>query len=177
MPDASYRNNSDGTSQRGLVICLAEARTSSSASAAGSLIEYESHKIKRSTLSTTVAELYGFQKCFGTCQFLRGLWKDISGETAEIHMRTDANNLVTTSGTTHLPEQKEIIHMTQQLREESSSGAIDDLGHIRTQYMLADCLTKASAKPDNLMTAVRTGILPEVDGSPEFRKCSNTKRT
>ena len=36
--------------------------------------------------------------------------------------------------------------------------------------MLADCLTKATAKPDNLMTAVKTGILPEVDASPEFRK-------
>ena len=72
---------------------------------------FESHKINRTVLSTTVSELYAFMKCYGTCQFLRGLWMDISGTAAEIHMRTDANNLVTTASTTHLPEQKETIHM------------------------------------------------------------------
>ena len=43
-------------------------------------------------------------------------------------MRTDANNLVTTAGTTHLPEQKETIHMIQMLRREAVSGSIEDLG-------------------------------------------------
>ena len=71
---------------------------------------FESTKIKRTTLSTTVAELYALMKCFGTCQMLRGLWKDISGFDAEIHMRTDANNLVATASTTHAPEQQETIH-------------------------------------------------------------------
>ena len=42
-------------------------------------------------------------KCFGTCQMLRGLWKDISGLDAETHMRTDADNLVSTASTTHSP--------------------------------------------------------------------------
>ena len=41
---------------------------------------------------------------------------DISGVAAEVHMRTDANNLVSTAKTTHLPEQKETIHMIQMMR-------------------------------------------------------------
>ena len=94
---------------------------------------------------------------------------DISSQTAELHMRTDANNLVTTASTTHLPEQQETIHMIQMLRKESTSGQIDDLGHVRTADMLADCLTKHSAKPDALLTAVDTGVLPNVDASPSFR--------
>ena len=61
---------------------------------------------------------------------------DISGQPAEVHMRTDANNLVTTATTTHLPEQKETIHMINQLRTEASSGAIDDLAHVVTEDML-----------------------------------------
>ena len=69
----------------------------------GSLIEYESQKIQRTVLSTTVAEPYSFMKCFGSCQFLRGLWMDISGEDADIHMRTDAENMVTPERTIHLP--------------------------------------------------------------------------
>jgi hypothetical protein len=67
---------------------------------------------------------------------------DLSGEAAEIHMRTDANNLVTTAQTTHLPEQKETIHLIQMLRKESVSGSIHDLAHVRTSDMLADCLTE-----------------------------------
>ena len=92
----------------------------------GSLVFFESTKIKRTTLSTTVAELYALMQCFGT-QMLRGLWKDISGLDVEIHSRTDANDLVSTASTTRSPEQQETIHMIQMLRKEACSGAIADL--------------------------------------------------
>ena len=36
---------------------------------------------------------------------------DLSGQVADIHMRTDAKNLVTTARTIHYLEQKETIHM------------------------------------------------------------------
>ena len=52
---------------------------------------------------------------------------DLSGEAAPIHIRTDANNLVTTASTTHVPEQKETIHLIQMLRKESGSGNIEDM--------------------------------------------------
>ena len=147
FPDAAYRNNKpDLSTQRGSVIALCEPRTSSHPSGVprgaprevsgpsgaqkgttrGCIIDFESHKINRTVLSTTVAELYAFQKTYGTCMFLRGLWMDISCEVAPLHMRTDANNLVTTAQTTHLPEQKETIHMIQMLRKEAISGTIDD---------------------------------------------------
>ena len=93
---------------------------------------------------------------------------DISGEVANIHMRTDAKNLVTTARTIHLPEQKETIHMISMLRKEACSGSIHDLAHIPTQNCLADCLTKASAKADNLITAQKTGKFLNVDIRPNF---------
>ena len=104
FPDASYRNNDDGSSQRGIMtVFLAESRERSSRDEMthGSLIDYESQKIRKTVLSTTAAELYFFMKCFGSGQFLQGSWMDISGETANIHMRTDAKNLVTTARTIH----------------------------------------------------------------------------
>jgi hypothetical protein len=94
---------------------------------------------------------------------------DISGEARPIHMRTDAHNLVSTASTTHLPEQKETIHMVQMLRKEACSGEMEDLGHARTERCLSDCLTKQGVKPDALIRAVETGILPEVDTNPMFR--------
>ena len=124
MPDASYRNNSDESSQRAHVIFFAEDRNlpskgtyrnsgydkqayrlnGSESATRGSISDYESHKITTTTQSTTVAELNALMKCFGTCLFLRALWADRSGEIVPIHIRTDANNLVTTAQTTHLPD-------------------------------------------------------------------------
>ena len=59
--------------------------------------------------------------------------------------------------------------MIQMLRKESNSGKIADLAHVKTHDCLSDCLTKHSAKPDNLIKAVETGILPNVDMHPPFR--------
>ena len=112
----------------------------------GSIVDYESHKITTTTQSTTVAELGALMMCFGTCLFVRALWADVSGEILPIHIRTDANNLVTTAQTTHLPEQKETHHLIQMLRHESNTGHLDDLSHIASEYCLADPLTKHSAK-------------------------------
>ena len=94
---------------------------------------------------------------------------DISGEVAHIHMRTDAKNLVTTAKTILLPCQKETIHMISMLRKEACSGNIHDLAHIPIQNCLADCLTKSSAKADNLITVVKTGRLSDVDVHPNFK--------
>ena len=174
-PDAAYRNNEDFTSQRGQCIFLAEARKKGVTDPKASLVDYESQKIKRTVLSTTVAELYAFMKCYGTCLFLRGLWMDLTGTAAELHMRTDANNLVTTASTTHLPEQKETIHMINQLRTEASSGSIDDLAHVVSADMMADCLTKNSANPIYLLEAIRNGVLPRGDINPPFRELMSNR--
>ena len=49
------------------------------------------------------------------------------------------------------------------------SGSIEDLAHVRTEDMLADCLTKSSVKPDVLIHDACTGVLPNIDTHPEFR--------
>ena len=148
LPDAAYRNNADGSSQRAQGIFLCEARNKTP-NTRGSLVDFESHKITRTTLSTTVSELYSAMKCFGTCQMLGGLWMDMSGQSVEVHLRTDANNLVTTASSTHLPEQRETIHMIQMLRKEACSGQIDDFAHIRTLLCLSDSLTKKPRSQTN----------------------------
>ena len=94
---------------------------------------------------------------------------DLSGDVANIHMRTDAKNLVTTASIIHLPEQKETIHMISMLRKEACSGSLHDLVHVSTQNFLSDCLTKASAKADNWITAGETRKLLDVDIHPDFR--------
>ena len=175
IPDAAFRNNSDKSSERGMTVFLAEQRQKNSRDTRGSLVFFESTEIKRTTLSTTVAELYALVNCFGTRQMLRGLWMDISGADASIHMRTDANNLVTTASTTHVPEQQKTNHMIQMLRKEACSGAIADLFHVRTERCLADCLTKASANCRNLIGSAMSGDIKEIDSHPAFRSLMEHK--
>ena len=66
--DASYRNNDDNPSPRGMTVFLAASRErlTMDGMTYGSLME--------TVLSTTVAELYSFMKCCGSSQFLRALW-------------------------------------------------------------------------------------------------------
>ena len=94
---------------------------------------------------------------------------DISATCVPIHLRTDANNLVTTAGSTHLPEQQDKVHMIEMLRKESCSGAIEDLAHVRSEHCLADSLTKNTASTDALMKTVETGTLLMMDCHPDFR--------
>ena len=115
FPNAAYENNADGSWQRGQCIFICQPRNKER-DAKGSSIDYESHKNKRTVLSTTVAELCAFMKCYGSAQFYRGLWMDMTAQPIEVHLRTDANNLVTMAASTRLPEQKETIHMIQMLR-------------------------------------------------------------
>eukprot|EP00971_Amphidinium_carterae_P290434 5766456-Amphidinium_carterae.1 len=56
IPDVSYKIDPDHSSQRGQVIFLCKARPAQQQDAVGSLIDYESHKIKRTVLKTVVAE-------------------------------------------------------------------------------------------------------------------------
>ena len=59
--------------------------------------------------------------------------------------------------------------MISMLRKEACSGSIHDLAHIPTQNCSADCLTQVAAKADNLITAVKTGRLLDVDIRTDLR--------
>ena len=63
----------------------------------------------------------------------------------------------------------ETIHLIQMLRKEANSGQMRDLAHVRSAYCLADALTKAAAKPDQLIQSINAGKLEKVDEHPPFR--------
>lgn len=169
MATKANRNNADKSSQRAHVVFLAEPRARSAGrDSRGALVEFESQKIERTVLSTTMSELYAPMQRFGSRQFLLGLRMGVSGTVAEIHMRTDANDRVTTAST-NSPEQKETIHTSATRCTEARSGASDDIARVSAEFCLSDCLTKQSAKPDVLREAVRTSVLKEVDARLNFR--------
>ena len=170
--DGSHRNNDDGSSQRGMTVFLAESRERSSRDGMtdGSLIKYESQKISKDCALHCPGRAVIFQlSALVSCQFHQGLWMDISGEAANIRIKIEVKNLETTARTIHLLEQEETIHMISVLRKEARSGSIHVLAHLPNPHCLADCLTKASAKADCLITAVKTGKLLDVDIRHDFK--------
>ena len=100
---------------------------------------------------------------------------DMSGQSVEVHLRTDANNLVTTASSTHLPEQRETIHMINQLRHEACSGSMADLAHVSSTEQMADVFTKEKAPVEHLKNAVETGRLPNCDKHVPFREMMRDK--
>ena len=81
FPDAAYKNNADGSSQRGQCIFICQPRNKERGTK-GSLIDYEPHKIKRTVLSTTVAELHAFMKCYWLCTVLS---RTVDGHDSSAH--------------------------------------------------------------------------------------------
>ena len=67
------------------------------------------------------------------------------------------------------------MHLIQMLREESNSGQMHDLAHVRGEDCLADSLTNHSAKPDELIKAVLTGNLLNADARPPFHTMLQNK--
>ena len=61
------------------------------------------------------------------------------------------------------------------LRHESNTGQLDDLSHIASEYCLADPLTKSSAKPDQLVKTIETGVMENVDVHPPFSFIAQTQ--
>jgi len=139
MPDEPPSGPS--SSQRGQCVLLAKPRDNTRHSA-GSLVDYESQKIRRIFFSTTVAGLYSFMNCFGTCQFIRGLWMDISGEASPIHMRTDAHNLVSTAHTCRSKKRPSTWYRCCGRKHVQEKWRIWDI----TEHCLSDCLTKQGVK-------------------------------
>ena len=70
-------------------------------------------------MSTTVADLHGLMRCYGSSLFLRGLWSGITGQIAP-------------ASRAHQPEEKEAMRLLQMLRKERSSGQMHDLAHVRS---------------------------------------------
>ena len=94
-------------------------RSSKDGMSHGSLVDYESQKDGENRTLHNRGRIVFLHGGFGSCQFLRGLWMDMSSEVTEIHMRIDAKNLRTTAGTFHLSEPTVTIYMISMLRQGS----------------------------------------------------------
>ena len=129
----------------------------------GSLVNYESQKIEKAV------PLQPWQNCILSGNVLGYASFSVDCGWTYLVMFRLTRRII------QLPEQKETIHMTSLLRKEACSGSIHDIAHIPTQNCLAECVTKTSAKADNLITVVKAWRLLNVDIHPNFRNTHGAK--
>ena len=155
MPGAEFGNKSDKSSQCAMVIFMSEPRKEKTRNSRGSLPFFESTKIKRTTLSTTLAELDALMKCYGACQMLRSLVKDVTGHSCKIHYTCPWKKRPYTWyrcwGRKCVQDRLQIFHI------------FVHNGVLQTASL------RSQQKPQALIDAVRQGILKEVDAHPPFR--------
>ena len=147
-PDASYRNNEDKSSQRAHVIFLTEERD-----------------LRRRV------ELKSFmlQSCTDSCAVtVQPYFFAVSGQTFQAKSLMFTFDLMQTNW---LQQHRRPINQNK----ESNSGQMHDLAHVRGEGCLAESLTNHSAKPDELIKAVLTGNLLNVDAHPQFRTMLQNK--
>ena len=180
FPEASYRNNEDGSSRRGMTVFLAESRERSSKDGMsyGSLIDYESPKVQTDCTLNNRGRIVFFRKIFWFMPVPReyGWTYLVKLQTFTWDSRKEPGNNSKNKKNNSFTWTDATIQIISILRNEDSSGSIHDLAHILTQNILADCSTKSSVRADNLITAVKTERLFDVWHSSQISEHSWSTR-
>ena len=134
--DATFGNNSDQSSQLGMVITICDGRGRCS------IIHYASWKCRRVTRSVLAAEAHAFSTCFDFSYALQHEVSNITGQEVPIIMFTDSKCLFDTiTKLTSISEKRLLIDVAA-LRQSYVNGELFNIGHISSTYNLADPLTK-----------------------------------
>ena len=146
--DASHANLAGGGSQGGFVIFL-----QGSNSALAPLI-WKSHKLKRVVKSAMGAETMALLEGAEHALLIKAIIYEISCVELPLVCLCDNKSLVTSVKSTKLIEDKRLYIDICALRQMLQKREISELQLITSKEQLADCLTKGTASPDNLLRAV-----------------------
>ena len=147
--DSSFGNNSDYSSQSGYLIFLASRDSEHTRSQNVSLLDWNSTKLRRITHSTLASETLSLTAALDQTLYVKQLWSEISDTTdsrLSIYAYTDCKSLYDSvhSDTQTIREKRLLIEIAS-LRQLLSNRDVEQISHIRTEYMLADALTKEAA--------------------------------
>lgn len=156
--DASFAGTRDFTSQLGYIIFVSDK--------SGSVIPmlYKSYKARRVTRSVMGAEMIAFSDTFDAAFTLRKELEYLqSGTQIPIKLLTDSKNLFDVISKGTRTSEKRLMLDVACAREGFRNMEINDIGFIRSNYNLADGLTK-SMKQAGLLSVMNTSRLDyEVD--------------
>ena len=125
---------------------------------------WTSNKVKRVVGSTVAAEALSLQMALAHSIYLRAILAETLGVedlSIPIKAHIDSNNLHQAIISTKFVEDKRLRLDIAQIQEEVQDQQVQ-VKWVNSGSMLADCLTKRTAKADQLMEALKTGRLPSL---------------
>jgi hypothetical protein len=149
--DASYGNLSDGSSQGGYVIFLADERGYSSP------ICWSSRKLRRVCRSTLTAETMAMPDAIDACIWLSHIVSEVADFDLNIvEVKTDNMSLVESVHSTTAVEEKRLRVEIASIRESIRNKEVS-IEWIDKEKQLADVLTKQGADSIKLGTVLHNG--------------------
>ena len=146
--DAAFAGNADLSSQLGMIILLCDNKHRCA------IIHYNSWKCQRVTRSVLAAEVHAFASCFDFAFAVKHDLERMIGGEVPIVMFTDSKCLFDTITKLSKMTEKRLLIDIAALRESYVKGELFNVGHISSEYNLADPLTKKTKS--DLLTEVMT---------------------
>ena len=161
--DAGIRSMPDKLSSvGGQVILLADC-----AKGLACVLNWRSKKLVRKVVSSLAGEALALVAAIGEMVYNKAIMKQIYGDEIEripVVMFTDSKNLYEAVHSTALVEDAWLIPDIAVIKDAIDNGTITCLRRVASDNMLANCLTKAGASSEELMTVLQTGNYSLPDG-------------
>ena len=148
--DAAFANNYDATSQLGRVILLIDDDNNSIP------IAFKSYKSRRVTRSVLSAEVIAFANLFDYAFSIRSQIEQALRRGVPMHLLTDSKSLFDIISKGSRTSEKRIMLDIHATREAYRHQEISNIGFVRSQYNLADGLTKPKMQ-GSLLGVLRKG--------------------
>ena len=124
------------------------------------ILNWRSKKLVRKVVSSLAGEALALVATVGEIVYNKAILKQIFGEVIEgvpVVVYTDSRNLHEAVFSTSLVDDAWLIPDIAILKEAIENGTINSFRRVTAEDMLANCLTKAGASAEQLMTVVQTG--------------------
>ena len=154
--DAGIRSLPDKTSSvGGTVVILANRKTRKCC-----VLSWRSKKLVRKVISAMAGEAIAMNDTIGETIYSKSILKQIFGEKIEeipVIIVTDSNNLEKAIYSTSLVEDGRLIPDIAVIKEAVDRGVVTEVRKVKSEEMLANCLTKAGASSQGLARVLQTG--------------------
>ena len=147
ITDASFNNNTDGTTHAGHLIFIVNKENFYS-----NIVARKSGKLRRIARSTIAAECYALTEDVEASKSVRKLVGEMLGRYQPIYCLTDIYSVVETVYSSTTICDKKLRVEVAYLRKELSDKEIEAVKWIETRKQLADCLTKQRSPSTELLS-------------------------
>ena len=155
--DAAFANNADLSSQLGRIVFLSDKHDNASP------IVFKSYKSHRVTRSILAAEVIAFSDLFDDAYAIRTQLQQALNRDVPLHLFTDSKSLFDIISKGSRTREKRVMLDVYAAREGYTSQCISNIGFVRSEYNIADGLTKPKVQAA-LFNVVNSGKhRPEVE--------------